>query len=134
MSMDVTKPVESKTPFQIFKEGVKTTAPKQFAVGRVVDRGLVYFNHGQPPGRIWETNVDDLDRFQMMLNEKGIRQIHRQYKFEVVGGQPCKTLEVNVIATRAAWPTENVRLKLGDEVNLYAWKEGEYVQFGFRKE
>jgi hypothetical protein len=135
MSNDLIQPIETKTPFQKFKESVKNTEPKPVSKGTVIERGLAYFSEAGR-GEVWESNTDDLDRYQLMLNEKGIRSIHRAYKFSVTpgGAIPSPVLTMNVIATRQAWPSENVRLKVGDEVNLYTWKQGEYVQFGFRKE
>jgi hypothetical protein len=135
MSMDVVKP-GTKSPFQTYKETVTNKAPQKVGQGKVVERGLAWFNTAKKEsGTAWESNVDDLDKYQLMLNERGIHSIHRAYKFVVGEGSklPSKTIMCNTIATKTQWPEDNVRLKVGETVDLYAWKEGEFVNFGFRK-
>lgn len=113
---------------------MKDTQPQLMGQARVIERGLAWFGGGAQ-GSAFESNIDDLDGFQIKLNAQGIHSIHRAYKFEMLQGNkvPTKLLTINTIATRSQWPTEQLKLKVGDVVDLYSWRQGEYLQFGFRK-
>jgi hypothetical protein len=134
MSMDVVK-AGTATPFQKYKETVTNKKPEPAGKGKVIERGLAWFNTAKKEsGTAWESNVDDMDKYQIMLNQQGIHSIHRCYRFEVIEGSlPSKTIMCNTIATKTQWPDANVRLTVGETVDLYAWREGEFVNFGFKK-
>jgi hypothetical protein len=134
--MDVQKGLnQTETPFRAWQKTVQAAEPTAVGQGKVVEKGLVYF-HPSGNGSAWDTNVDDLDKYQLMLNQQGITRIHRAYRFQLLDGckVPTKALTVNTIATKEKFGTEHVRLKKDEVVTLYAWREGEYVQFGFKKE
>lgn len=133
MSAEVIKTGMS-SELEKFKAGVTNTSPKLGARARVTDTGLFYVKKGQECGTVWKSNVDDLDGFQLKLNREGIRNISRAYRFEILpGGEiPFKTVQMNTMSMRMlGWDTS--ALRKGDEVDLYFWKNNEYVQYGYKK-
>ena len=132
MSMDV-QVTKGKSAFETWKEGIKGTEPQLVGKGTVKEKGLAYTSKSGQFAHVWDGTVDDLDEFQLKLNNQGVTNINRAYRFDVEGTVPVKQLSINTIATRmAGWPTG--KMNVGDVVNLYAWRQGNYVQFGFKKE
>lgn len=118
-----------------FKAAVTNTKPELYGRGKVSDTGLFYVKKGDVSSTAWASNVD-LDSFQLKLNREKITNINKAYRFEVLpseGGRiPFKSIQMNTLSMRLLkWETPSLRP--GDEVELYAWKNGSYVQYGYKK-
>lgn len=117
-----------------FKATIQNKEPEEIGTGTVYDIGLFYVKPGEANGWVWKSNLEDLDGFQLKLNKERITNINRAYRFnlEEGGKAPFKTLTMNTMSMRAiGMPT--LPLKMGDKVKLFAWRNGEYVQYAFRK-
>lgn len=133
MSADVMK-TGTSSELDKFKASVTNTSPEKVATGTVLDHGLFYVKPGDVAATVWSSNVTDLDGFQLKLNREKIVNINRAYRFEVdAGGKiPFKTIQLNTMAMRMLkWATP--ALKVGDKVDLYVWRNGAYVQYGYKK-
>lgn len=132
MSSEVVKTGVS-SELEKFKAKVQNAEPKLGGLARVTDTGLFFVKRGDTSGAVWKSNVDDLDGFQLKLNKEGIRNISRAYRFEIVSGEiPFKTITMNTMSMRMlGWDT--TALRKGDEVDLYYWRNGDYVQYGYKK-
>lgn len=133
MSADVMKTGMS-SELEKFKASVTNTTPALYGKGKVTDTGLFYVKKGVVAGSsAWASNID-LESFQLKLNKEGITNINKAYWFDVMPDSkiPFKTLQLNTLGMRLIkWDAP--ALRIGDVVELYVWKNGQYVQYGYKK-
>jgi hypothetical protein len=117
-----------------FKQSIQNKEPELVGTGTVSDIGLFYVKPGEQSGTVWKSNVEDLDGFQLKLNKEKITNINRAYRFNIEAGGRLtfKTMQMNTMSMRAiGWPT--LPLKMGDRVELYAWRNRDFVQYAYKK-
>jgi hypothetical protein len=138
MSAEKVQPATlEKSPWVAWRESISNPSPALVGNGKVVDIGLMYKLPNKPAADYaWDSSTSSLDKLQLELAERGARSVTRVYKFAVDANVfPGKQMTANAIATQIqGWPT---RFNLGDEVELYAWREksakGEYTQVAFKR-
>lgn len=133
MSVEVTK-TGTSSELDKFKAGITNTEPALMGTGKVSELGLFYVKKGDVSGTVWQSNVGDLDGFQIKLNREKVTNINRAYRFDITAGGkiPFKSLTLNTMSMRMkGWQVPPLRI--GDEVELYAWRNGAFVQYAFKK-
>ena len=117
-----------------WRESIKNKEPETYGDATVCDRGLYYQEKSGNWQTMWEDSTHDgLDAYNRKLNAEGLTRIHRAYKFKELSNKfPGKIVSINVLATKqAGWPAD--KLKIGDKVELFVWREQEYTQIAYKK-
>jgi hypothetical protein len=131
MSAETATPAElPKSAWQLWREGIKEPTPSAYGTGTVSDIGLMY-KLGKETKYLWQSSTDNLDKMQLELNDRGVRNVHRCYRFQVEGKFPSNSMVVNAVATqKQGWPA---RLAMGERATLFAWNDGVFTNVAFKK-